>query len=153
MGFGHVRVFGLPQGSQQSAVFILDAHWSYAQCAGLHRGLGVHVSFVRSIEMDTWSDVSGVRVTLRRTRLLTLVSFAGPAHCYEGTALFNGAVSTSFNRRDGLQRGGNQRLADAFRESGCPAQFYQDAEPDNPALPYTVKQKYNSNVAAAYRAL
>jgi hypothetical protein len=92
MGFGHVRVFGLPQGSQPSTVFILAAHWSYAQCAGLHRGLGVHVSFVRSIEMDTWSDVSGVRVTLRRTRLLTLVTFAGPAHCYEGTALFNGAL-------------------------------------------------------------
>ncbi|KAF9263725.1 ArfGap-domain-containing protein [Marasmius fiardii PR-910] len=26
------------------------------QCAGTHRGFGVHVSFVRSISMDTWQD-------------------------------------------------------------------------------------------------
>ncbi|KAF8351663.1 hypothetical protein F5887DRAFT_938538 [Amanita rubescens] len=26
------------------------------QCAGVHRGFGVHVSFVRSVSMDTWQD-------------------------------------------------------------------------------------------------
>ncbi|KAF8165577.1 hypothetical protein B0H34DRAFT_689635 [Crassisporium funariophilum] len=26
------------------------------QCAGVHRGFGVHISFVRSISMDTWQD-------------------------------------------------------------------------------------------------
>ncbi|KAH6915095.1 ArfGap-domain-containing protein [Coprinopsis sp. MPI-PUGE-AT-0042] len=26
------------------------------QCAGTHRGFGVHISFVRSISMDTWQD-------------------------------------------------------------------------------------------------
>ncbi|KAF9464857.1 ArfGap-domain-containing protein [Collybia nuda] len=26
------------------------------QCAGTHRGFGVHVSFVRSVSMDTWQD-------------------------------------------------------------------------------------------------
>ena len=27
------------------------------QCSGMHRGLGVHLSFVRSISMDKWKDL------------------------------------------------------------------------------------------------
>jgi hypothetical protein len=30
--------------------------WICLECAGQHRGLGSHVSFVRSLELDTWSD-------------------------------------------------------------------------------------------------
>jgi ADP-ribosylation factor GTPase-activating protein 1 len=32
-------------------------------CAGIHRGLGVHVSFVRSITMDSWSPKQLAKMT------------------------------------------------------------------------------------------
>ncbi|KDQ64407.1 hypothetical protein JAAARDRAFT_166584 [Jaapia argillacea MUCL 33604] len=34
------------------------------QCAGLHRGFGVHISFVRSVSMDTWQPEQIRRMTL-----------------------------------------------------------------------------------------
>ncbi|KAF9077022.1 hypothetical protein BDP27DRAFT_1379878 [Rhodocollybia butyracea] len=34
------------------------------QCAGTHRGFGVHISFVRSISMDTWQDEQVKRMQL-----------------------------------------------------------------------------------------
>ncbi|TFK43768.1 hypothetical protein BDQ12DRAFT_675518 [Crucibulum laeve] len=34
------------------------------QCAGAHRGFGVHISFVRSISMDTWTDEQVRRMQL-----------------------------------------------------------------------------------------
>ncbi|KAG5352417.1 hypothetical protein C0989_002381 [Termitomyces sp. Mn162] len=34
------------------------------QCAGTHRGFGVHISFVRSVSMDTWQDEQVRRMQL-----------------------------------------------------------------------------------------
>ncbi|THH16415.1 hypothetical protein EW146_g4228 [Bondarzewia mesenterica] len=34
------------------------------QCAGTHRGFGVHISFVRSVSMDTWQDEQIKRMKL-----------------------------------------------------------------------------------------
>lgn len=31
--------------------------WVCLECSGKHRGLGVHLSFVRSVSMDKWKDI------------------------------------------------------------------------------------------------
>ena len=36
--------------SVNNAVFVC------LQCAGVHRGLGVHISFIRSLTMDNWDE-------------------------------------------------------------------------------------------------
>ena len=69
------------------------------KCAGAHRGLGVHVSYVRSLPLDSWKAES-----LRR-------------------------MKTSWN----------EKVLNAFKESGMPFERL------------SIKQRYNSNVAKAYR--
>ncbi|RVE41102.1 hypothetical protein evm_014251 [Chilo suppressalis] len=31
--------------------------WICLECSGIHRSLGVHLSFVRSVTMDKWKDI------------------------------------------------------------------------------------------------
>lgn len=59
------------------------------ECAGKHRSLGVHVSFVRSVYMDTWSPVqvsfilNTVSVYQKDSRFLQLASMITASHTYQ----------------------------------------------------------------------
>ena len=37
------------------------------ECSGQHRGLGVHLSFVRSVSMDSWSEKQIKMMQVRRS--------------------------------------------------------------------------------------
>ncbi|VDO97853.1 unnamed protein product [Soboliphyme baturini] len=42
--------------------------WLCLECAGKHRGLGVHLSFVRSVTMDKWKDIEIEKVKVSGNR-------------------------------------------------------------------------------------
>lgn len=39
------------------------------ECSGLHRGLGVHISFVRSVTMDAWSEKQLSRMIVKKYKI------------------------------------------------------------------------------------
>ena len=36
-------------------IFKYLAHWLY-RCSGIHRGMGTHISRVKSVDLDSWTD-------------------------------------------------------------------------------------------------
>lgn len=73
-------------------------------CAGRHRGLGVHVSFVRSTTMDLWSSEQLRRMQLGGTKrfqdfLRAYPQFGKPAHTVSDLSARYGSRAVAFYRR------------------------------------------------------
>jgi ADP-ribosylation factor GTPase-activating protein 1 len=99
------------------------------ECSGQHRGLGVHVSFVRSITMDSWSD--------KQVSQWAYINVLYRYYYYSREAL--GALPAHLGAQVAMMRaGGNQALLDWFKEHGIPQST-------------AIKIKYHSPSAALYK--
>merc|ERR1712228_658180 len=68
-----------------------NGHCFCVECAGMHRGLGVHVSFVRSVSMDRWNSGQ-----------LRLMQLGGNARFKDFLATYPGLQKPSLPDRDAL---------------------------------------------------
>ena len=115
------------------------------ECSGRHRGLGVHLSFVRSVQMDSWNEKQ-----LKTMRV-------SDSTCTRHNAL---------QIKCALQLGGNQSMRDFFAQhqlasasieekyNSTPAEFYRDlirAKRDGTELPKWGVWKSEDELLAANR--
>lgn len=113
----------------------LDAEWASishgtylcTECAGRHRGLGVHISFVRSITMDRWSDDQLMHMQLGgNTKFRRFIQSAAPpspggmgtpAPIEDYSTFYGSEVATAYRRQLGasceVRRGNQDTLAPA----------------------------------------
>ena len=97
------------------------------ECSGAHRGLGVHVSFVRSVGMDSWSDAQlrKMRAGGNGTLNAWLAQHGVPKTC-DIKSKYNSKAAEVFRDRVKVMAEGGKWTAPARVERG-PARFGDDA--------------------------
>ncbi|PKA51929.1 putative ADP-ribosylation factor GTPase-activating protein AGD6 [Apostasia shenzhenica] len=70
------------------------------ECSGKHRGLGVHISFVRSVTMDSWSEIQIKKMEIGgNDRLIAFLACHGVAKETDIPAKYNSAAAAVYRDR------------------------------------------------------
>mmetsp|Transcript_113375 Transcript_113375/g.177182 ORF Transcript_113375/g.177182 Transcript_113375/m.177182 type:complete len:278 (+) Transcript_113375:56-889(+) len=94
------------------------------QCAGVHRGYGVHVSFVRSLDLDDWNQNEVVSMlvggNMSFRKFLDDRGCAGDSSSTERASFYRGPVAALYHQR--LQ---------ALREGRCVSSYVEVHRPSS----------------------
>ncbi|KAJ6840914.1 ADP-ribosylation factor GTPase-activating protein AGD7 [Iris pallida] len=92
------------------------------ECSGRHRGLGVHLSFVRSVTMDSWSELQLRRMERGGNGALnSFLSQRGIPKETDAVAKYNSAAAVYRDRIQALADGKPWRDPPAVKEEVVPA--------------------------------
>ncbi|RKF75685.1 ADP-ribosylation factor GTPase-activating protein GCS1 [Golovinomyces cichoracearum] len=132
-------------------------------CAGIHRGLGVHVSFVRSITMDAFKSVEIERMRLGGNRAWREFFEQAENHALSGKTWndatiperYSGEVGEEWKERLSAKVKGIEYIPDASRSSTISDPLPRSSTPTSVQKPQTpgFKVKVDNNYFASLGAL
>lgn len=106
------------------------------ECSGKHRGLGVHISFVRSVTMDSWSEIQIKKMEVGgNERLNAFLAQYGIPKETDIVAKYNTKAAGVYRDRiQALAEGRPWRDPPVVKESAAAASRVEGSDRSNPSV-------------------